>query len=169
MLKLTMKKGAAILKEIILFLAEIVNLIHDILLFATEKLGFQLTDKDLHFWIMGLLGIFTFFIVYKVFKYLDKLAWSTALFSFIYTFTIMVVIVFAIEIQQAITNRGNMEFIDAAIGLWGFLVFFAVYAILAAGLYLFTVFTKKRKVDTFEEENLAGSSSRKFRSKTYQK
>lgn len=156
------------MKEIILLLAEVVNHIHDVLLFTTEKLGFQLTDKDLHFWIMGLLGIFTFFIVYKGFKYVEKLKWSTGIFSFVYTFTIMVVIVFAIEIQQAITQRGNMEFADAAIGLWGFLVFFMVYAILASALYFFTLLMKKRKGGPLEEEN-APASSRKFRSRAYQK
>lgn len=157
------------MKEIILFLAEVVNRIHDVLLFTTEKLGFHLTDKDLHFWIMGLLGIFTFFIVYKGFKYFEKLKWSTAIFSFIYTFTIMVVIVFAIEIQQAITQRGNMEFADAAIGLWGFLVFFMVYAILAIALYFCTLWMKNRKGATLREENAPESSSRKFRSRAYQK
>jgi len=41
--------------------------------------------------------------------------------------TFMFVLVFAIEIQQALTNRGNMEFIDAIIGLWGYIIFFLVY------------------------------------------
>ncbi len=39
----------------------------------------------------------------------------------------VVIIVFAIEIQQHITGRGKMDFIDAVVGLWGFLVFFAAY------------------------------------------
>lgn len=107
--------------------------------------------------------------MYKGFKYLEKLTWSTAIFSFIYTFTIMVVIVFAIEIQQAITHRGNMEFADAAIGLWGFLVLFMVYAILAIALHFCTLLMKKRKEGTPGKENEPGSSSRKFRSRAYQK
>jgi uncharacterized membrane protein YfhO len=116
------------MKEIILFLAEAVNNIHDVLIAVTKAFGLQLTDKDLHFWIIGIVGIFTFLAVYTVFNILAKWRWSITAISFVYTFTVMTVLVFAIEIQQAITNRGHMEFSDAVIGLWGFLVFFGVYA-----------------------------------------
>ncbi|SDK01914.1 hypothetical protein [Sediminibacillus albus] len=116
------------MKDVILLLAEIVNHIHDVLL---EIVGLNMTDKQLHFWVIGILGMVTFFIVYFFFKLLEKMKWSITIFSFIYTFTVMVVLVFAIELQQAITNRGNMEFADAAIGLWGFLVFFIGYALVA--------------------------------------
>jgi hypothetical protein len=112
------------MKEVIKILAEVVNQLHDMIMHAFSRMGFQLSDKDLHFWIMGFIGIFVFFFVYLAFKLMETLKWSTAIFSFIYTFTVMVVLVFAIEIQQAITNRGNMDFVDAVIGLWGFLVFF---------------------------------------------
>ena len=47
----------------------------------------------------------------------------------------MTVFVFAIEIQQAVSNSGNMEFADAIAGLWGFIVFFAIYAVVAGVLY----------------------------------
>jgi hypothetical protein len=60
----------------------------------------------------------------------------------------MFVLVFAIEIQQAITNRGNMEFIDAIIGLWGFIALFLVYIAVAVFLILMkTLFRKIRKKD----------------------
>jgi hypothetical protein len=42
----------------------------------------------------------------------------------------MLVIVFAIEIQQKITGRGDMEFEDAMVGLYGFFAFFAAYLFL---------------------------------------
>jgi hypothetical protein len=35
-----------------------------------------------------------------------------------------------VEIQQKITGRGNMEFQDAVISLWGFILFFAGYILL---------------------------------------
>ncbi|MDL4839579.1 hypothetical protein [Aquibacillus rhizosphaerae] len=137
------------MKEVIKVLAEIVNSTHDLLIVIFNNLGFQLTDKALHFWIIGFIGIITYFIVYACFKILEKLKWSTTFFSFIYTFTIMLVLVFAIEIQQAITNRGNMEFADAVIGLWGFLVFFIVYALIAIIVYLIIHYVKKRKKTFF--------------------
>lgn len=116
------------MKKFIILLAEIVNNIHDVI---NDMFGTHLTDKQLHFWVIGIIGIITFFIVYFCFKVISRLKWSIAVLSFVYTFTIMVVLVFAIELQQAITNRGNMEFADAVIGLWGFLVFFMVYGIVA--------------------------------------
>ncbi|RCO04220.1 hypothetical protein DTX80_18415, partial [Bacilli bacterium] len=70
------------------------------------------------------------------FKLIERLKWSTTILSFIYTFTGMVVLVFAIELQQAITNRGNMEFADAVIGLWGFIVLFFIYAVLGLIVYV---------------------------------
>ena len=131
------------MKEIVIILAEIVNNIHDIL---TDIFGMNMTDKELHFWIMGFIGMGTFFVVYFFFKLLERMKWSTTIFSFIYTFTIMIVIVFAIELQQAITNRGNMEFADAVVGLWGFMVMFFVYAVIALVIYLIVkYFINKRK------------------------
>jgi hypothetical protein len=119
------------MKEVIKALAEAVNQLHDILIKVSNNyLGWSLTDKDLHFWIMGFIGIGAFFIVFLMTKWLSKLPFGITMISFFYTLTFMFVLVFAIEIQQAITNRGNMEFADAVIGLWGFLVLFVVYAAL---------------------------------------
>lgn len=131
------------MKEIIIILAEIVNDIHDLL---TDMFGLHMTDKQLHFWIIGIIGMVTFFMVYFFFKIIEKMKWSTTILSFVYTFTVMVVLVFAIELQQAITNRGNMEFADAVMGLWGFIVFFLVYAVIAILVYfLFKAFKKKKR------------------------
>ena len=118
------------MKEIILIVAEIINTAHDIILDLTSFAGLDLTDKDLHLWIMGMIGICIFGCTHVFFKYLSK--YGITAISFVYTFTVMVVIVFAIEIQQQITGRGGMEFDDAAIGLWGFLLFFAVFLLIKA-------------------------------------
>ena len=125
------------LKEIILILTEIINNIHDfILIFVSDTLKSNATDKDLHFWIMGIIGIIIFIFVLFLSNIISRLRFGITILSFIYTFTVMVVLVFAIEIQQALTSRGNMEFQDAAIGLWGFIVFFLVFVILSF-MYLF--------------------------------
>jgi hypothetical protein len=117
------------MKEVIKALAEAVNQLHDILIkVSNDYLGLSLTDKDLHFWIMGFIGIGAFFTVFLITKWLSKLPFGITMIAFFYTMTFMFVLVFAIEIQQAITNRGNMEFADAVIGLWGFLVLFVLYA-----------------------------------------
>lgn len=116
------------MKDIILILSEIVNTIHDLIAEFSHGLGLQFTDKDLHLWVFGIIGIISFGLVHQFFKFLAK--YSITAISFFYTFTVMVVLVFAIEIQQKITGRGAMEFDDAVIGLWGFLLFFIGFLIL---------------------------------------
>ncbi|MEW5548390.1 hypothetical protein ABGT22_00150 [Peribacillus frigoritolerans] len=134
------------MKEIIQILAEIVNNLHDfILLFVSDTLNSNATDKDLHFWIMGIIGIIIFLFVLFLSNLIARMRFGITILSFLYTFTVMVVLVFAIEIQQALTSRGNMEFQDAAIGLWGFIVFFMVFAVLSSLFLLVKNFFKQSK------------------------
>lgn len=121
------------MKDLIVIITNIVNTIHDILMDLASSSGLNLTDKDLHLWVFGIIGISSFFIVHFLFKTLSK--YSITSISFIYTFTVMLVLVFAIEIQQKITGRGKMEFDDAVISLWGFILFFAVFLLLK-GIWL---------------------------------
>lgn len=129
------------MREFVMLIAEIVNEIHDILI---DLFGIHMTDKELHFWIIGIIGMASFFVVYLFFKLIEKMKWSTSIYSFIYTFTGMIVLVFAIELQQAITNRGNMEFADAIAGLKGFLVLFIIYAIIGLIFYAIKKFIIKK-------------------------
>lgn len=120
------------MRDIILILSEIMNQIHDILM---VRVGINMTDKQLHFWVIGFIGLVTFLIVFVLVKLIQLLKFHTTILSFIFTFIMMTVFVFAIEIQQAVSNSGNMEFADAIAGLWGFIVFFAVYVVVAGVLY----------------------------------
>ncbi|WP_053218483.1 hypothetical protein [Virgibacillus senegalensis] len=129
------------MKEFILLLAEMVNSIHDALF---ERFGLTMTDKQLHFWVIGIIGIVAFFVVYFFFKLIAQMKWSITILSFIYTFTMMIVLVFAIEIQQALTG-GDMEFADAVVGLWGFIVFFLIYAVLALIILAIVKFMRRKK------------------------
>ncbi len=134
------------MKEIIQILAEIVNNLHDfILFFVSDTLNSNAMDKDLHFWIMGIIGIIIFLFVLFLSNLIARMRFGITILSFLYTFTVMVVLVFAIEIQQALTSRGNMEFQDAAIGLWGFIVFFMVFAVLSSLFLLVKNFFKQSK------------------------
>lgn len=134
------------MKEIIQILAEIVNNLHDfILFFVSDTLNSNATDKDLHFWIMGIIGIIIFLFVLFLSNLIARMRFGITILSFLYTFTVMVVLVFAIEIQQALTSRGNMEFQDAAIGLWGYIVFFMVFAVLSSIFLLVKNFFKQSK------------------------
>ncbi|WP_377887666.1 hypothetical protein [Alkalihalobacillus sp. R86527] len=132
------------MEGLIKLIVAIVNELHDLLIEVVYGLGFVASDKDLHFWVIGILGMIGFIFVQLAFRLLSK--WSITSISFIYTFTVLLVVVFAIEIQQKITGRGNMEFEDAVIGLKGFVVLFGVYLILRGAMkgikYLFKTLQK---------------------------
>ena len=121
------------MKDFIKLLVDIINSIHDFIGDMSKSAGWDMNDKDLHLWVFGILGIATFLAVHLIFKVLAQ--YSVTAISFIYTFTVMLVLVFAIEIQQKITGRGQMEFDDAVVSLWGFILFFAVFLVLK-GIYL---------------------------------
>lgn len=131
------------MREIILLLSEMMNRIHDILMLG---IGVDMSDKELHFWVIGFIGLATFLVVFILAKIIQKIKFSTTILSFIFTFVVMTVFVFAIEIQQAVSNSGNMEFADAIAGLWGFVVFFIVYSVIAGFFYgVFRLAGKKKR------------------------
>lgn len=119
--------------KIIKLLMNIINNIHDKFIKESSSFGLSLTDKQLHFIIIGIMGIFIFACTQLVFKKLAN--YSITAISFIYTFTVLIVIVFAIEIGQKITKRGNMEFADIIAGIYGFLYLFAAYLIIRFLIY----------------------------------
>ncbi|MCL6586214.1 MAG: hypothetical protein K6T72_06825 [Anoxybacillus sp.] len=137
------------MKESIKLIVEVVNIIHDIVLKMSESFGFRVTDKDLHFWIIGFLGMFFFFFIHAIFKVLSE--WSLTTISFFYTFTVLIVIVFAIEIEQKITGRGQMELSDAVIGLYGFLLFFGFYIFIKLLIKLTLFLINKNKSSQNEQ------------------
>lgn len=110
------------------FMASIINYIHNVIIKLGITLGLSLTDKQLHFIVMALIGFILYLIINPLFKFLSK--YNIAILSFIYTFTLLMVIVFGIEIEQKITRKGNMELDDIVWGLLGFLVFYAIYLII---------------------------------------
>lgn len=133
--------------EILKLTASFINDLHDKVLDIVSIGGYQLNDKQLHFIFMALIGIIIFAFTQLIFKQLAK--YSITAISFIYSLTVMIVIVFAIEIQQKLTNRGNMEFADIAYGLYGFIYIFLVYLLIKLIILttknLYKKYYKKRK------------------------
>lgn len=105
----------------------IVAQIHESLMHLNDNFELYFGDKDMHFIVMAVLGMILFFMVHFMFKRLAK--WSITAISFIYVFTVMTVLGFAIEIGQKITGTGDMDFRDVVAGLYGVLAFFAVYTV----------------------------------------
>ena len=54
--------------------------------------------------------------------------------SWIYVFTLILVITFSIEIGQRLTGTGDMEFADIVSGIGGFICMFAVFALIRAAV-----------------------------------
>lgn len=116
------------MSEVLQVVTIIMNLIHDLIVQVVVMLGFPVNDKMIHFYFMGVIGLVLFVMIDIVFKSLVK--YGISVLSFIYAFSIIVVVSFVIEIQQKITGAGNMEFADIVYGLGGFLLFLVGYLIL---------------------------------------
>lgn len=116
------------MREIILLLADVVNIWHDLIWKFADMMGWNMSDKDLHFWVIGILGIIGLIFVDILFHALAR--WSITAISFLFTFAMVLVFVFAVEIQQKITGSGNMEFGDAVVSILGFFLFCSIYFII---------------------------------------
>ena len=114
-------------------LVELVARVHNYLLSLNDAHEYSFNDKELHFLIIGILGMAMIFVVHPLFKWLVKNN-HVMVVSWIYVFTLIIVITFAIEIGQRITNTGNMEFADIMFGVLGFISMFIVFSI-ARGIY----------------------------------
>lgn len=101
---------------------------HDAIARLNDRFAYGLTDKQLHFVVIGALGLLLILLVYPAFRWLAARGRVLAI-SWVYALTVMVALTFAIEIGQYITGAGSMEFGDIVAGLGGF---FAVTAVLAA-------------------------------------
>ena len=117
------------MKELLYAGVGLITRIHGMVLQLNNAFEADLSDKDLHFLVIGLLGMAMIFVVYPVFTYLAKRG-HVLFIAWIYVFTVIVGLSFAIEIGQKVTNTGNMEFADIMYGLVGFLSMFLVFIFL---------------------------------------
>lgn len=106
-----------------------IAVIHDYIMHLNDAFEYNLSDKTLHFIIIGALGLAMLAVVYPVFKLLNRKNHMLAI-SWIYVFTLELVITFAIEIGQKVTGTGNMEFGDVVAGMAGFFAVTGVIVIL---------------------------------------
>lgn len=98
-----------------------------------DNSGYDLTDKQLHFIVIGILGIGAVLIIHPIFKWLANHG-HTMVITWIFVFSMVLVVTFAIEIGQRLTNTGKMEFDDIVFGVVGFLVFFFIFSLIRAVL-----------------------------------
>ncbi len=87
----------------------------------------NLTDKQLHFLVIGILGMALILIIYPLFKMLSKN--HVLVIAFLYVFTLILGMTFAIGIGQMISGEGTMKLGDVVFGITGFLLMFAIFAV----------------------------------------
>jgi glycopeptide antibiotics resistance protein len=116
------------MKEFLYKIVEWIAEIHSYLMRINDNYEYHFSDKELHFIVIGLLGMLFIFIVYPVFKWLAKHN-HVMVIAWIYVFTLILVITFAIEIGQKVTNTGAMEFADIVFGVVGFIVMFFIFSV----------------------------------------
>ena len=121
------------MKELLYGIVELLAKIHSYLLRLNDAYEYNFSDKELHFLVIGILGMMFIFVVYPVFKWLAKHD-HVMVIAWIYVLTLIIVITFAIEIGQKVTGTGNMEFADIVMGVFGFIVMFLVFSVVR-GIY----------------------------------
>ena len=126
------------MSRIIYLFIKIITKLHSKLLSINDNSGLALSDKQLHFIIIGLFGFCLLLVIQPLFRWISK-HYGLLFITFAYVFTIVIVVSFAIEIGQGITGTGDMDFYDIASGILGFFVAFAVYLI---GYIIFHHFRK---------------------------
>ena len=129
--------------------------IHERILRINDAGGWYLDDKQLHFIVIGVFGMLLLLVLNPIFKWLAKKD-HVMVITWLYVFTVVLVLSFAIEIGQWWTGTGLMESRDIAYGVAGFLVMFLIFALLSALVRAIRSMTMKDKRPTkvYSKEDL---------------
>ena len=114
--------------RLIYLLIEIISKFHTKIMSINDSHGIGLTDKQLHFLVIGAIGFAMLLVIQPLFEWFAKKD-GVLFISFAYVFTVIMVITFAIEIGQGYAGTGDMDFKDILSGILGFFVFFGIYLI----------------------------------------
>ena len=140
------------LKELLYQAVDWVAMVHDKISRLNDQFEGTLSDKQLHFLVIGILGLLLVFLIHPIFLHLSKTN-HVMVITWIYVFTLILVITFAVEIGQRLTKTGEMEFADIVFGVGGFIAMFAVFALIRAVIMGIISSVRKRK-DTQQERIL---------------
>ena len=127
------------------FLTNVVRFVtymHTKILGLNDSYEFYLSDKELHFFVVAIVGVLLIVVLYPLFRYLVKHN-KTLYIVWIYVFTFLLAFTLLIEIGQALTGTGMMDYMDTVAGLVGFmLASFVVFVIRWFYLFIKWVFRK---------------------------
>lgn len=108
---------------------DIITEAHTYILTLNDAYEANLSDKQLHFLVIGVIGMAMVFIIHPLFTLLAKTN-HVLIISWIYVFTLVLLMTFAIEIGQKVTHSGTMDFVDIVFGIWGFMLMFLIFALI---------------------------------------
>ncbi len=131
------------MKKILYTLIHIISAAHEWFLSLNDSHELFLNDKQLHFLVIGLLGLALVLLLHPIFTLLAKHD-HVLVITWLYVFTVVIVVTFAIEIGERASGQGTMEFADIAFGVVGFLVMFAVFAVIR-GIFRYIIDIFKRE------------------------
>ena len=106
------------------------------------------------FLVIGIIGMLMIFAIYPVFKWLAKHNHIMTI-TWIYVFTLVIVLTFAIEIGQKAGNNGSMEFADIVFGVVGFLAMYIVFAVIRGILHMLLKFIRRIKNRKKEKQTIS--------------
>ena len=117
------------MKQFLYGILDIISGAHEYFLSLNDAYETNFTDKDLHFIIIGAIGMILVLIVHPIFTILAKTNHVLTI-TWIYVFTLILLLTFAIEIGQGFSHSGTMDFVDIVFGIWGFMLMFLVFALI---------------------------------------
>lgn len=126
--------------------------IHNYIMKWNDDYEYNFTDKELHFLVIGILGMLLIFGIYPLFKWLAK-HHHVMVIAWIYVFTLILVLTFAIEIGQKVTHTGVMDFDDIVFGVVGFIVMFLIFSVIRAIWHLIVRVVKRMREKRMEQED----------------
>ncbi len=132
------------LKELLYQAVDWIAMVHDKITKLNDHFEGTLSDKQLHFLVIGILGLALVFLIHPLFNHLAKTR-HVMVITWIYVFTLILVLTFAIEIGQRLTKTGDMEFADIVSGIGGFIVMFALFALIRALVTWIVRLVRRRK------------------------
>ena len=106
------------------FLAHVVRFVtymHTKILGLNDSYEFYLSDKELHFFVVAIVGVLLIVVLYPLFRFLVKRN-KTLYIVWIYVFTFLFAFTLLIEIGQRLTGTGMMDYMDTVAGLVGFML-----------------------------------------------
>lgn len=134
------------------FLAHVVRFVtymHTKILGLNDSYELYLSDKELHFFVVAIVGVLLIVVLYPLFRFLVKRN-KTLYIVWIYVFTFLFAFTLLIEIGQRLTGTGMMDYMDTVAGLVGFmLASFGVFVI--RWIYMFIKWVIRKFRDNNED------------------